>query len=73
MPIFEYICRDCAQRFDLIVQASTPLKCPNCGGADLEKQLSRFAVGKTQQPPRPAAGPCATCPAAAEGGCGMDA
>jgi putative FmdB family regulatory protein len=45
MPIFEYTCSDCDNRFELLVQASTRIACPSCQGTKLEKQLSVFAAG----------------------------
>lgn len=64
MPIFEFDCRSCHDRFELFVQTSTVLACPSCQGQDLEKRLSVFAVGK--------GGPAERAPAAAAAprGCG---
>ena len=63
MPIFEYVCKDCDQRFEKIVQASTKVECPSCNGVKLEKQLSVFAPGKTNGASAPAfqPGPCGSC------------
>ena len=44
MPLFEYACRDCDHRFELLVRQSTKLECPKCAGTSLDKQLSVFAV-----------------------------
>jgi putative FmdB family regulatory protein len=65
MPIFEYECRQCRQGFELLVRGGTVAECPGCGGRDLAKQLSVFAVGRTsggggRSAPEPAA-PCGTC------------
>jgi putative FmdB family regulatory protein len=62
MPLFEYICQDCRQRFETIVQGSTAPTCPSCKGAKLEKQWSAFAVGGTASwATSTAPGPCGTC------------
>lgn len=63
MPIFEYICKQCDQRFEKLVQASTVIECPSCNGTRLEKQLSVFAPGKGQSgfTAMPQAGPCGSC------------
>jgi len=45
MPIFEYLCRQCDNRFETLVRASTTVECPSCHGTSLEKQLSVFAMG----------------------------
>ncbi len=59
MPIYEYQCRSCEGRFELIVSGSSVPECPTCHGRDLEKQLSVFAVGKQQAAAAPAG--CGTC------------
>lgn len=45
MPIYEYACRACAHRFELLIRgtSATPA-CPECKSADLEKLLSLPAV-----------------------------
>lgn len=64
MPLYEYHCRGCSKRFEQLVFASTRPACPDCGGRDLEKLLSSFAVGGGgnggDAAPRPA-GPCGSC------------
>ena len=45
MPIYEYACRSCAHRFELLIRGtSTAPVCPECRSADLEKLLSLPAV-----------------------------
>jgi len=44
MPIFEYVCRSCQHAFELIVQGSKRPRCPSCGAAGVDKQLSVFAT-----------------------------
>jgi putative FmdB family regulatory protein len=45
MPIFEYRCASCRHEFEQLVLASrVPPSCPTCGGLDLERLLSLFAV-----------------------------
>jgi putative FmdB family regulatory protein len=64
MPIFEYVCRDCAHEFETIVQGAATPECPDCHGANLQKRLSVFAVGAARQtaPARASmAGPCGSC------------
>ena len=49
MPIFEYVCQDCKNRFEVLVNGgSAKSRCPSCDSRKLEQQYSAFAVGKTQ-------------------------
>jgi putative FmdB family regulatory protein len=46
LPIFEYRCRACDERFEALVLPSMQdaPACPSCNSLDLEKMLSLFAV-----------------------------
>jgi len=45
MPIFEYMCSSCGQRFEAFVRSSDQeISCPKCGGKELNKVFSTFAV-----------------------------
>jgi putative FmdB family regulatory protein len=59
MPIYEYECKACHERFEALVYASTQVTCPACGGKRIEKQFSSFAVGGTA----PSAPPGCSMPA----------
>jgi len=61
VPIYEYACRSCSHRFELIVDGSRRPACPSCGATRLEKQLSVFAVGAGQGRDSPGERPCGTC------------
>lgn len=69
MPIYEYRCGGCDHRFEALVQGGRAPTCPACGGAELDKQLSVFAVNArgSQPPPMPAGG-CGGCQHAGPGG-----
>ena len=73
MPLFEYECTGCGNKFELLIRGSEDPRCPKCGGEHVEKCLSVFAVSvKSPSPAQPASGACAECPhASAAGGCGM--
>lgn len=72
MPLFEYECPGCGNRFELLIRGSEQASCPKCGSLHIEKCLSTFAVSVKSAPAQPASGGCAACPhAAAPGGCGM--
>ncbi len=40
MPIFEFECRGCDERFEIFVRGETALVCPSCEGTDLKKLIS---------------------------------
>ena len=44
MPLYEYECRGCRQRFELLVRARETPACPACKSLDLERLLSSFGV-----------------------------
>jgi len=44
MPIYEYRCASCSERFEeLVRRPEDPLACPECGGTESERLLSVFA------------------------------
>lgn len=45
MPIFEYRCSECGEKFETLVYSSSEesIECPACGSIQTEKQLSLFA------------------------------
>jgi len=63
MPIFEYACLACSQRFESLVLSShdDPPRCPSCQSEKLEKQLSVFAVNTGAAASRQAPGSCGSC------------
>jgi putative FmdB family regulatory protein len=47
MPIYEYRCQDCGEKFEKLVRSSTDpadLICPNCGSKQAEKVPSLFGT-----------------------------
>ncbi|HWF84292.1 MAG TPA: zinc ribbon domain-containing protein [Vicinamibacterales bacterium] len=64
MPLFEYACRACGHHFEYLTRDGQSPACPSCAGADLQKQLSAFAVGGGGAEKRfqtPASGACGHC------------
>jgi putative FmdB family regulatory protein len=55
MPIYEYRCPACDERFEELVRnPDVAVACPSCGGAEAERLLSAFAgVGGSRTPPAP--------------------
>lgn len=45
MPIYEYLCLDCEDRFEtLVLSSEEEITCPVCGSKRLEKAMSAFAL-----------------------------
>lgn len=44
MPIYDYRCRTCGGKFELLVLKHSTAACPTCQGQDLEQLISAFAV-----------------------------
>lgn len=71
MPIFEYVCNDCGQRFERIVLSqSQPIACPHCSSQRHTQQLSVFqTLSTTKAAGEPCGAPaCAWTPK----GCGCN-
>ncbi len=48
MPMYEYRCRECGQRFEMLrrmADADNDLECAECHSAKVERLLSTFAQG----------------------------
>lgn len=63
MPIFEYVCKECDQRFEALVYGSKEAECPSCHGRSLEQQLSVFSAHAkgAKASAAPSVGPCGSC------------
>lgn len=68
MPIYEYVCQDCGEKYEKLVRSSTAaveLACPQCGSQRGEKAISIFGalagsrspVGSSFGASAPACGP----------------
>lgn len=47
MPLYEYRCRECGHRFEILQrlgQGADGLECPHCGAPGVEKQFSTFSA-----------------------------
>ncbi|MCK4548606.1 MAG: zinc ribbon domain-containing protein [Candidatus Krumholzibacteria bacterium] len=48
MPIYEYKCTACGNRFEeLVLNSSQKVPCPDCDSDDVERELSLFASSAT--------------------------
>jgi putative FmdB family regulatory protein len=66
MPIFEYVCGKCDNRFETLVRSGSVVECPSCNSTNLEKQLSVFNASVAT-----AFGAAKSVPDMSEGACGM--
>ncbi len=50
MPIYEFICKDCGNEFELLfkTQSIDEVSCQKCNSKRVEKKLSVFSVGDVQ-------------------------
>ncbi len=44
MPLYEYECRACGQRFEMLMRVSDTPACPACGSGNLQAAVCLFAV-----------------------------
>jgi putative FmdB family regulatory protein len=50
MPLHDFHCVRCGREFEALVRpADPPVACPMCGGVDLERLLSGFAVSSEER------------------------
>jgi putative FmdB family regulatory protein len=68
MPIYEYACMECESHFEELVRGDEQPACPECGAANVLRQLSTFVAHGARveagvSAPRPRGGCCG-------GGCG---
>ncbi len=69
MPLYEYQCRDCGHRFEVLQRmgaGAEGLDCPSCGDERLEKLLSSFSASSSN-------GGSAAASATTGAGCGAPA
>jgi putative FmdB family regulatory protein len=68
MPIFEYRCEQCGNKFEAILFGEQKPECPNCHTGKLEQQLSTFSVSTRSSAPAASAG-CGQANCCMMGGC----
>lgn len=78
MPLRDFTCTACGHAFEKLVRHDEAPACPCCGGTELHRELSAFAVGaaapaRASSAPLPAGcgacgGPAGACRFAAEAG-----
>jgi len=51
MPIFEYVCQDCGNKFEKLMRRDQdPGACPSCGQSHLKTEFSTFAAHANGSP-----------------------
>jgi putative FmdB family regulatory protein len=62
MPIYEYRCRDCDERFERFVSGESRIACPECESRRVDRLLSVFAVSNgSSKAAASAGGGCGSC------------
>ena len=64
MPIYEYVCNKCEQKFEALVHGGEQVLCPSCKSPNISKQFSTFATStKDTTPEAPVCSPggCRSC------------
>lgn len=66
MPIFDFECKTCGNKFDLMIanKDKDKVKCPQCGSAEIKQLLSLFATSSGSS----SSDSCSGCPSAGIGG-----
>jgi len=61
MPLYEYQCTSCGQRFEVLQRmgaSATGLACPECGRPEVEREFSTFASASAGGGPGASAAAC---------------
>jgi putative FmdB family regulatory protein len=71
MPIFDFECSDCGNKFDLLIanKDKNKVQCPTCESRNVKQLLSVFAT--TSSSSSVPQNSCQGCPSAGSGGCAM--
>jgi putative FmdB family regulatory protein len=65
MPVYEYCCDECGEKFELFVRSSSQKKtptCPSCGSERVRKAISLFGVGGAGGSAKTSAASCGSGP-----------
>ena len=53
MPLYDFICQDCQQRFDVFMTyaeyGSRPVTCPHCQSGSVRRRVPRVRVAKSEE------------------------
>jgi putative FmdB family regulatory protein len=74
MPIYEYICKDCGERFETLramKDADAPMACQNCNSQHTSRMLSVFFAQSGGRVVAGGNGGCAGCSSSSCASCGV--
>ncbi|HEY5532859.1 MAG TPA: zinc ribbon domain-containing protein [Candidatus Anoxymicrobiaceae bacterium] len=69
MPIFEYRCKACGNKFEKLVRGNEKVACPECGKGKPDKLFSVFGVKSGGKFTPSSGGSCGGCSASSCEGC----
>jgi len=63
MPIYEFICENCQNRFELLTKINDQNKitCPQCQSDRVKKLVSSFGIGGESSRLKGSSGSCSSC------------
>ena len=63
MPLYEFACKKCGQRFECLVAVGKEkdVVCAECGSADVQKMISGFGIGGGSSRLKGSSSACTTC------------
>ncbi|MDD8019667.1 MAG: zinc ribbon domain-containing protein [Acidobacteriota bacterium] len=62
MPLYEYICLRCQQRFEALVKMhQEDITCPHCQSRQVKKLVSSFGIGGSSSQIKSGSGSCSNC------------
>jgi len=70
MPIYEFQCKDCSDRFETLVRGSETPACPKCSSENLQKLISAHSISSGAPDTPCGSAPCSPAPRCGMGGCG---
>lgn len=72
MPIYEFVCKPCDKRFEILTTFSraSEAKCPTCGSGNITRVMSAFAARTGGSNGSSSGGGCAGCAAGHCSTCG---
>ena len=67
MPIYTYVCKDCGEKFDLLVGVTSEkpeFKCKKCSSGNIKKTFGTFSMGEPKDKTSSSGPTCptGTCP-----------
>lgn len=75
MPVYEYVCKECGNRFDALrtmSQADAPIACEGCRSQNTERALSVFFASSGGKIVAGGGSSCSSCAGGSCSTCGMN-